>query len=139
MIVPHLVPVKMLNDALGPGSAAPVPFLQVFAPSLPAGMGQNAPNAAITVSVRGGDLPLYGPMVTPSFQVIAWAQNAKDAAALMLRALGVLHDCGDIVVSTIDGDARVLFGRADGWPQDVTDQETGWDTNVCFVSLGMIL
>lgn len=95
---------------------------------------------AISLFVRGGTaLDLYVPIVEPSVQVVAWAGSAKDARSVMDAVLGVLHNAPDQIVQTVDGPARLLWGKAQVYPQDVTDSETQYPTCVCFFSCGMYL
>lgn len=138
---PNIPIVKLLNDSaavtalLGQWQGGPA----IFSPRLPPGYNPTQQGTAISLFVRGGPVDLYTPVVQPSVQIVTWAQSPKLARAAMGAVTTVLHDLQDVVVSTVEGPARVMWGKLELVPQDIVDTDTGWFTVLAFFRFSMLL
>lgn len=141
MISPNVVMTAFLA-ANGPLLAALTPAgsstPQLYSPRL-------APNwkpimgPAISHFVRGGPEPsLYTPTVQPSYQVTTWAATPKLARQVHSLAYAALHGAGPQSIATVDGTASIKWGKAETFPQDIVDPETGWFTVTSFFQLSLV-
>ena len=114
---------------------------RIWSPRLPdpAEYRPDVNGGGVSLSIRGGTNGLYDPIVEPSFQVTAWHVSSKLARAVQTAVCSVLHNLEDQIVDTADGEARVMTGVQEVYPQDVLDSDTEWNTCVSFYRLKMVL
>jgi hypothetical protein len=142
MVTPNVVVTALLNTnpalvaALTPAGAQ-VP--QLYSPRLSPGW-KPASGPAISYFIRGGPEPsLYTPYVEPSVQITTWASTPKLARQVHGLAFSTIHGCDMQLVATQDGNVKILWGKAETFPQDIVDPETGWFTVTSFFEIAMFL
>lgn len=137
MIDPILAMGALLAGVQIDGVAVVAPAM-IFSPRVTADWNpDNGP--AISHFIRGGSAHLYVSLQQLSFQITAWADVQPQARAVADAVFTRIHGATETMLTTAQGNVRFLWGRAQGFPQDVVDQETGRATVVCFYTVGLQL
>ncbi len=134
MMPPNLVITAMLKAS--PGVTA-LTGNRIYSPNRAPGYHPEQ-GSAISHFVRGGPAPsLYTPIIKPSIQITGWGATAKMARDVHSAAYAVLQGCEQQFV-TVEGVAILVYGaKAETFPEDVTDPETGWRSVTNFFELSM--
>jgi hypothetical protein len=140
MIAPNLVITALLSMDATVASQVTTDggIPRIYSPRLMPGW-KPIQGPAIVHSIRGGPSPsMYTPIVNPSIQITTWAATPKQCRDLQGAVYDVIHGLVQQTVSTVGGDVQVQWGKAENFPQDVVDPETGWFTVTNFYTVSLI-
>jgi hypothetical protein len=104
---------------------------RVYCPMFPEGYDPGVNGIALTFNTRGGTADLDVPLITPSFQVRAWApaSEPRRARELYRAVFDLVH--GAMAVD-LGADGYILWAREQVQGQDLTDPDTGWATVLAY-------
>lgn len=135
MIAPNIVVTALLS---GNEEISAMSGNRIYSPRLASGY-KPEDGPALVHFVRGGPAPsLYTPVVQPSVQVTAWGGTPGIARQMHTLAYKAIHGIGNVTLSTVEGEVRILWAKADTFPEDVTDPGTGWFTVTSFFTVAII-